>query len=146
MPEVLIVYHSRTGNTEGLARALAEGVGQIDGVEVSLKRLDEATNEDLARADAIVMGCPTYFSLPSAEMKDFVDKSVAVYRGLKGKRGAYFTSCLNPDNGRRTLAAIAWIFGHYGMDVVGELLCTGKPQQADLERAVELGRKIAAML
>ena len=40
--KVLIMYYSRTGNTEKLAEAVAEGVKRVSGVAVELKRAERA--------------------------------------------------------------------------------------------------------
>ncbi|MDI6806533.1 MAG: flavodoxin domain-containing protein [Candidatus Aenigmarchaeota archaeon] len=145
MPKILIVYHSRTGNTEKLAKAIAEGAKQ-GGVEVSLKRYNEATNEDLLKADAILFGSPTYFSLPSAELKSFIDKSVDIYDKLEGKKGAYFTSAGCMENAEQTLQAFEWVYSHYGIDVVGKLACVEKPGKEKIAEARELGRRVAKAL
>jgi NAD(P)H dehydrogenase (quinone) len=58
MPKILIVYYSRTGNTEKMAKAVAEGARTVQGVEVELKYY--TTPEELVDLDAIVIGIPTY--------------------------------------------------------------------------------------
>jgi flavodoxin len=37
MPKILVLYHSRTGNTRLMAEAIDEGVEMFQGVEVELK-------------------------------------------------------------------------------------------------------------
>jgi len=147
MPNVLIVYHSRTGNTQKLAEAIADGARRIENVAVHLKRWDEATNDDLLQADAIFMGSPTYFSLMSAEMKKFIDDSVSIFRRLKGKKGAYFTSCGQIFSGKLALQAFQQAWDWYEIDVVGEgLVCRGAASPEVLKEAAELGEKVARML
>jgi len=41
MPKVLVLFDSRTGNTEAMANLVAEGVKEIEGVDVVVKRVDE---------------------------------------------------------------------------------------------------------
>ena len=49
-------------NVEGLtAEAAAEGARSAEGVEVSMKTVDEATNADLEACDALMIGSPTYW-------------------------------------------------------------------------------------
>ena len=55
MPKTLILYDTRTGNTDRMARAVAEGAKSVDGVEVVLKRVAEGSGE-LADADGIILG------------------------------------------------------------------------------------------
>jgi len=55
MTKVLIVYHSRSGNVAKMAAAVAEGAKE-GGADVVVKEVDEATLEDLAAADGIILG------------------------------------------------------------------------------------------
>ena len=41
--KVLVLYYSKGGNTRKLAEAIAEGVGQTDGVEVVLRHTRDVT-------------------------------------------------------------------------------------------------------
>ena len=43
MVKILVLYYTRTGNTEALAKAVAEGVKSVKGVSVVVKRVDYAT-------------------------------------------------------------------------------------------------------
>ena len=47
MSRILIVYHSHTGHTEKMGRAVADGAKAIEHTEVILKKAGEATLEDL---------------------------------------------------------------------------------------------------
>lgn len=71
--QVLVVYYSRTGNTEQMARGVAEGVKRVPGVAVTVKKISEVSKEDLQAADGIVLGCPTYFANIPGEMKTALD-------------------------------------------------------------------------
>lgn len=92
MARVLVIYHSVTGNTEKLARAVYEGAGSVANVEAVCQRAEETTNADLAAADAIIIGSPTYFGQMSAEVKRVLDASNDIYGQLDGKIGAAFTT------------------------------------------------------
>ncbi len=70
---VLIAYHSLRGNTERMAQAVAQGVRRVPGAVASLKRVSEVTREDLAAADAIILGCPTYYANIPGTMKTAID-------------------------------------------------------------------------
>ncbi|MCS7236971.1 MAG: NAD(P)H-dependent oxidoreductase [Thermoguttaceae bacterium] len=72
-PLVLVVYYSRSGNTEKMAEAVAEGARQAGGVAVLVRPVTEVTKEELAAADAIALGCPTYFANIPGVMKDQMD-------------------------------------------------------------------------
>jgi len=55
MKKILAVYHSETGHTKDMAKAIAKAAGAV------LKDVNETRNEDLLKADAIAIGSPTYF-------------------------------------------------------------------------------------
>jgi len=87
--QILVVYDTRTGNTDRMAQAVAEGARAVDKVEVVLKRVREA-GDDLADADAIIVGSPTHSKQPSQAMKKFLSDLSQV--SLKDKVGAAFGS------------------------------------------------------
>ncbi len=72
-PLVLVVYYSRSGNTEKMAYAVAEGARNCGGVEVFVRAISEVTAQELSAADAIALGCPTYFANIPGEMKQHLD-------------------------------------------------------------------------
>lgn len=90
MPKLIIIYDSRTGNTEKMARAIAEGAESIEGVAVVLKF--HAKPGELADADAIILGSPTYHHDMSRSMKTFLEELAVAKIALKGKIGAAFGS------------------------------------------------------
>ena len=58
MSKILVLYYSRTGNTEKMARAVAEGARSAQGVEVELNYY--VSPEELGGFDAILVGVATY--------------------------------------------------------------------------------------
>ena len=70
---VLVAYHSRRGNTEKMAQGVAEGARRVKGVEVTLKKVDDVTKEDLQGAHGIVLGAPTYYANIPGTMKTVID-------------------------------------------------------------------------
>ncbi|MEM2715034.1 MAG: NAD(P)H-dependent oxidoreductase, partial [Candidatus Bathyarchaeia archaeon] len=92
MVNILIVYDSRTGNTEKAAFLVAEGVRKVSGVNCVVKRVDDVTLDDLLNANGIMVGSPTYYGGMSAKIKDLFDRSVKVHGKLEGKVGAAFTT------------------------------------------------------
>ncbi len=70
---ILVVYYSRTGNTEQMARGVIEGTRRVPRVVTMLKKVSEVSKEDLDAADGIVLGCPTYFANLPGEMKAIID-------------------------------------------------------------------------
>ena len=72
MATVSIIYDSRTGNTERMANAIAEGARSA-GAQVTVRKLGEKFPvEELAKADAILIGSPTHYSSTTAEMRHFL--------------------------------------------------------------------------
>ena len=88
--KLLILYYSQTGNTEMMARAVAEGAKSVPGVSVEL--VYYAKVEDLADADAIILGMPTYYHDIGTDMKHFLEEVAVKKIELKGKIGAAFGS------------------------------------------------------
>ncbi len=70
---ILVVYCSRTGNTEKMARGVIEGAERVPGVVTKLRKASEASKEDLEMADGIILGCPTYFANLPGEVKTIMD-------------------------------------------------------------------------
>jgi flavorubredoxin len=88
--KILIFYYSQTGNTEKMARAVAEGAKSVPGVNIEL--VYYAKVEDLANADAIIFGTPTYYHDISMDMKKLLEETAVEGIKLKGKIGAAFGS------------------------------------------------------
>ncbi len=152
MPNVLIVYHSRTGNTAKMAEAIANGA-KTAGADVSLKETKDATLEDLTGADGIVFGAPTYFGTPSGELKSFIDTTVKVRGKLEGKVGAAFTSSGSISGGNETtLLSIIQAMLIHGMIILGDpieagghygAVAIGAPDKAALDACSKLGARVA---
>jgi len=70
---ILIAYDSLRGNTEQMAKAVAEGVAKVPGAVATVKRAEACSKEELQAADGIVLGCPTYFANISGTMKVVID-------------------------------------------------------------------------
>ncbi len=71
---ILVAYYSETGHTEALSRALVEGIESVEGVEAVLRTVSKASDEDIRRADGILVGTPVYWASLHARVKDFVDR------------------------------------------------------------------------
>jgi len=71
---VLVVYHSRTGYTAAMAKAVAEGAKKVPGAEVTLKTVTEVSCAQLLAADALIVGSPVYWSNMAGEVKSFFDR------------------------------------------------------------------------
>lgn len=144
MPTVLVVYYSRTGNTERLAKGFAEGVKKIPGVEVIVKSVEEAKAEDLLEADAIIFASPSYFRLPAWPLKKFIDESIAVYGKLEDKLGGALCTAGSEIGAIKCIQALKDALEEHGIKFVGEgVWCLDRPDKEALEKAAKYGEEIA---
>jgi NAD(P)H dehydrogenase (quinone) len=90
--QILIAYHSESGNTERMAQAVAKGAGSVDGVEVRLVSVDQVTDGDLIHADAIIVGSPVYNANVSPEISAFIASWPFEGQPLMNKIGAAFVT------------------------------------------------------
>jgi len=88
MAKVLIVYATRTGETEEIGNIIAEGL-RITGTEVTMRKITEIKNEsELNGYDGYAFGAPTYHGDMIQGMKTFL--FLAEKADLKDKVGAAF--------------------------------------------------------
>ncbi|MBW1922279.1 MAG: NAD(P)H-dependent oxidoreductase [Deltaproteobacteria bacterium] len=153
--KILVLYYSKGGNTRKLAEAVAEGILQVDGAEVVLKRTDEVTPDDFLEAEGIVAGSPVYFGVMAAQLKDVFDRFVGVRKRMEGKVGAAFATSGDATGGKETtMMSIIQALLIYGMVIVGDpmsatghygVACVGAPDQKALENGAKLGRRVAEL-
>jgi NAD(P)H dehydrogenase (quinone) len=154
MAKILVVYDSKTGNTEKMAFAVAEGAKQIKGVKVTVKRIEQTRVKDLLNADGIIMGSPTYYGQMSAKLKVLIDESVKIHGKLEGKVGAAFTSSGGTATGAETtLLSILEAMLVHGMIVQGRAdnkhygaAAVGSPRKKELEYCRALGKRVANLV
>jgi len=70
--KVLIVYDSVYGNTEKIARAIAEAITPSN--EVKVLRAGEANPSELASIDLLIVGSPTHAGRPTPAIQDLLNK------------------------------------------------------------------------
>ena len=94
MSKIVIVYHSGYGHTKKVAEAVAEGSGGTLLAIDAEGNLPDSGWEQLAGADAIVFGSPTYMGCVSWQFKKFADASAKPWFGQqwKNKLAAGFTN------------------------------------------------------
>ncbi len=154
MAKILIVYDSKTGNTQTMAKAIARGAKEAGMIETAVKRAEETANSDLLGADGIIMGSPTYFGQMSAKLKALIDASISVHGQLTGKVGGAFTSSGGTaSGGETTLLSIVQAMLIHGMIVWGRaddkhygVAVTGKPNKEDLAECDDLGKRVAELV
>ena len=144
--KVLVVYYSMYGHTHRMAEAVAEGVREVKGAEVELKRVPETlsqevlenmgavdaqkamsqipicTVDELESADAIIFGTPTRFGNMCGQMRQFLDATVQLWAkgSLVGKIGSVFTSTATQHGGQEsTILSFHITLLHQGFILVG---------------------------
>ena len=96
--KALIVYDSVYGNTEKIARAIAEAITPSG--EVKVLRVDEASPSELASIDLLVVGSPTHGGRPTPAVQGLINKVPK----LQGINVAAFDT--------RSQAKLARVFGN----------------------------------
>ncbi len=144
MDKVLIVYWSQGGNTESMARAVADGVIAA-GKEAVLVPVAQASPEMLSGAPGFALGCPAMGAeqLEETEMEPFMQRLED--SGISGREIALFGS-------------YGWGGGEWmknwekrleekGAKVAcGEgVICQNAPELDVLEKCKGLGRRLAAI-
>jgi len=142
MPKIAIIYGSGLGRTKKMAEAIANGAMTIQGVDVLLKDAYDVSPNDVADADAVVLGGSTY-NYKLIKSMDPVLKEMAKL-DLKGKVGAAFGSHGWSGEGVPTLIARMKSFG---MNVIEPgTTAIQAPTKKDIEICFMLGRTVATGL
>lgn len=153
MSKVLVVYYSKSGNTEKMAKLIGEGI-QAGGVRADIRRVQDVAVEELLAFDGIISGSPTYYGGMAWEIKKFIDESVKLHGKLDGKVGGAFTSAANIGGGNETAILDmlnAWII--HGMIVQGDpkgdhygRVSIGAPDERVESQCRRMGERYAALV
>lgn len=139
--KILVLYYSRHGATQNLARQLARGIESIDGCEAVLRTVPKVSAvceavesdipaegapycsaEDLKNCAALALGSPTRFGNMAAAMKYFIDGTIGQWLSgeLIGKPATVFTSTSSLHGGQEaTLLTMMLPLLHHGMVISG---------------------------
>lgn len=140
MVEVLVLYYSRTGRTEALAKALAEGVESKQG-SAKVRRVDYATVNDFISCDALAFGSPNYFSYMAGLMKDFFDRALTIREKVTGKPAVAFSS--GGGSSDAALASLERMIVSFKLEKVTDgVVSQGEPSEKDLEACRKLGEAL----
>ena len=143
MPKILVLYYSRTGNTEKMAKAVAEGAKTTANISVDLNYFIEA--DELEDFDAIIIGVPTYHHDMPIDVKNLFEQAAVKNVILKGKVGAVFGSY--GWSGEAPKLVIEIMQRKFEMDVqLQPVLAKYGPDQATLEQCKALGKKVSESL
>lgn len=139
MTKLLVLYYSMYGHIETMANSVVEGAREVDGVEVTLKRVPEtmdsaifastggkasqtpvATPAELADYDAIIFGVPTRFGNMAGQMRTFLDQTGGLWAkgALFGKVASVFSSTGVGGGQEMTITSTWTTLAHHGMIIV----------------------------
>lgn len=141
MPDILVLYYSRGGSVARLARHIARGIGEVDGMVARIRSVPPVApitetaappvpedgapyvdKRDLAECVGLAIGSPTRFGNMAAPMKHFFDTLGAEWASgtLVGKPAAVFTSTSTMHGGQEsTLLSMMTPLLHHGCILVG---------------------------
>ena len=151
--KIILVYDSRTGNTEKMAHAVAEGIKET-GVEPVVRKVDEANVDELLQAQGLILGSPVYYGLPTAKIKAFIDESIKLHGKLEGLVGGAFCSAGGTHTGSETtIMALLEALMVHGMIVQGTssknhygAASVGAPDDNDVEVCHRMGERLAKLV
>ncbi len=141
MTDVLVLYYSRYGATEALAREICQGVDSVAGANARLRTVPAVSavceasedsvpaegpayvsKDDLADCGGLILGSATRFGNMAAALKYFLDTTANEWLAgtLTGKPAGLFTSSSSLHGGQEsTLMTMAVPLLHHGMLLVG---------------------------
>ena len=141
MTEILVLYYSRGGSVARLAKQIARGIGEVDGVSARLRTVPPVApvtveaappepedgapyveKHDLSECAGLLIGSPTRFGNMAAPMKHFIDTLSAEWASgtLVGKPAAVFTSTASMHGGQEsTLLSMLVPLLHHGCIIAG---------------------------
>jgi len=89
---ILVVYWSKTGHTEAMAKTVAEGAMLEGKTQVRVLEVGKAGAKDVLWADAIIVGSPVYNANIAAPVMEFMSSWPFESEPLKNKVGAAFVT------------------------------------------------------
>ncbi len=145
MSDILVVFHSQTGNTEKMAAAVARGVNTTENAKALYRRAIDTTVEDLKNCNAVVICSPEYFGYMAGGIKDLFDRT---YEKLKDDsrvwKKPYCVVISAGNDGTFALNHIDRICKGYRFKMVqNPVICKGQITDAILAKCFELGMTVA---
>ncbi len=127
MANILVLYHSNTGNTQRMAELVAAGAAEHPDTQVRLRSITEADHTDLQWCDGIALGSPTNYGTVSWQMKQWWDQQPIENWGQRdGKIGCVFSNAGAWGGGQDwTCMTLLSILMNYGFLVFGLTDYTG---------------------
>ena len=137
--DAVIIYWSKGGNTEKVARAIQDSLREA-GSNVLLKKVEDAGDIDVFAYDLICVGFPSYQWRPPEPMDKFLNSTFKGHRKegrvkvsapkVPGKNALIFCTYSGPHTGiREAIPAGLYagqFFEHLGFTVLDELYVVGE--------------------
>jgi len=145
--KILIIYDSRSGMTEKIAKVVAEGARRVRGITVQLKRADSLNAREAASADGYAFGSPSHFGIMSGKMLTALTDLHSVRLKMAGKPMAVFTTgtggqVTSLENIERIIGIFNPTFVKPGI-AVETVPGRGNPWRIDRAQAADLGKRLA---
>jgi NAD(P)H dehydrogenase (quinone) len=141
MTDILVLYYSRGGSVARLARHIARGVGEVEGMTARVRTVPAVAavtqtatppvpedgapyveSRDLVECAGLALGSPTRFGNMAAPLKHWIDGLGAEWTSgtLVGKPAAVFTSTASMHGGQEaTLLSMQVPLLHHGCLLLG---------------------------
>lgn len=151
MTKLMVVYHSGYGHTAKQAQAVFGGAQNVAGIEaklVSVDKLDDVVWAELAAADAIIFGAPTYMGSLTAKFKEFMEVSSKAWAAQewKNKIAAGFTNSATMNGDKlNSLIQLAIFAAQHSMIWVGTGLMPANSSKAQRNDVNYVGSFLGAM-
>ncbi len=149
MSRVLIVYHSYTGNTEAMAKAVRDAAVSARAT-VTMKKAADTTAEDILDCDVVVFGTPNAFRYMAGAMKDFFDRVWLTIGDRAGDK--LYATFGSAGGGRRAIESIEQICETFSewkrvsfKKALQGIVAAGKPSTQVLQECKEMGAKLAQL-
>ena len=148
MKHLLIIYHSQSGKTAAMARAVLRGAmhPDVESVEVRMRTAADGGPSDLLWCNAVVFATPENFGYMAGAMKDFFDRTFYPCEGrLEGLPCAVVIGAGNDGTG--ALDALRRIVRGFPLNEAQEpIICRGPLDDRIIARCEALGTAMAAGL
>lgn len=144
--KVIVLYDTKYGNTEKVAKAICEGMKEVGFSEVVVKSGSETTPGELREAGVWILGSPTHIGSTTRNFKKLIRWMKE--EKPKGQRGVAFDTRLEKakkgasDKLVKVMQAVGMeiLDGPFNFRVKG---IEGPLLDGELERATTIGRKLA---
>lgn len=137
MLEILVLYYSRHGHVQSMAKLIAKGIERVPGCSAVLRTVPEingdrehipeqghlyCSKDDLRRCAGLALGSPTRFGNMAAPLKAFIDSTSDIWISgtMIDKPACVFSAASSMHGGHETtLLSMMLPLIHHGMIMLG---------------------------